>query len=60
MFGQFVGHGCVQPVLDIEVEIVDDDVNFGIFCDEEMLSQEQATLFVDRVWECLMEPRLEL
>lgn len=51
---QFSGHGCVVPTLDLEVEIVDDEVNFGVFCENETLSAEQAIQLADTTWESLM------
>lgn len=45
----------VSPVLDMEIEIVDGVVNFGIFCDCLVLSEQEAETLVCSIWKNIEE-----
>ena len=46
----YTGLGLIEPRLDIEVEIVGDQVNFGVFASSGVLDESGAELIISSVW----------
>lgn len=57
MIDEFTGTDAVRPTLDIEVEIVDHCVNFGIFCATCTLDEQGAQDLVDDIWSTIVNKK---